>query len=117
MFLKLMTSAALAAITLGSATTSTSIKRPVANFQNRRGMKNVRFIHHNAARGKKIFSNSNCNSFEKNKIMSSVKRADAVIKKAYKKWPAHSFKKWFGVGTAHDNENVRRRYKYAMNYL
>ena len=111
-----MTSAALAAVTLGSDATSTAT-RPRHNNQNRRGMKNVTFIHDKVGRGRKIFSNSNCNSFEKNKIMSSVRRADAVIKRAYKRWPAHSFKKWFGVGTAYDNENVRRRYKYAMNYL
>ena len=49
--------------------------------------------------------------------MTSVKKAEAVIARAYKKWPAWSFKKWFGSGTAYDNDNVRRRYKYAMEYL
>ena len=111
-----MTSAVLAAVTIGSSNTAATTK-PKKNFQNRAGMKNVRFIHDKVGRGKKIFANSNCNSAEKNKIMSSVRRADAVIKKAYKRWPAHSFKKWFGSGKAYDNENVKRRYKYAMDYL
>ena len=116
MLLKLMTSAALAAVTIGSATTTANGK-PKRNFQNRKGMKNVTYIHDRTLRAKKVFSNSNCGPSERSKIMNSVRRADSVIKKAYRKWPAWSFKKWFGRGTAYDNENVRRRYKYAMNYL
>ena len=121
MFLKLMTSAALAAITLGSATTSTSTGRPARKHLNIKGMKNVTFLHGNEEFNRtglrKIASNSDCSHSERKTIMDSVRKADAVIKRAYTRWPKASFKKWFGKGTPEDNDNVKRRYKYAMDYL
>ena len=125
MFLRLMTSAALAAVTIGQATSTGTVasttpkktNQPKQNFQNRKGMKNVTFIHGVIGGAKQIFSNSNCSTTERKKIMDSVSRANTVIAKAYKAWPKWSFKKWFGEGTAYDNDNVRRRYKYGMDYL
>jgi len=119
MFLKLMTSAALAAITLGSATTSTSTGRPARKHL--KGMKNVTFLHGNEEFNRtgvrKIASNSDCSHSERKTIMDSVRKADAVIKRAYTGWPKASFEKWFGKGTPADNDVVKRRYKYAMDYL
>ena len=50
-------------------------------------------------------------------INASRKNAIRILKRTWKHWSPFSFKKWFGIGSAHSNENVKLRYKFAMDFM
>ena len=66
-----------------------------------------------------IKANSQCTAAMTKEIKDSVILAGKVLRRAYLGWSSNTaaFKRWFGDGNAHDNENVKLRYSYAMKFL
>jgi hypothetical protein len=81
-------------------------------------MKAVKYDH---SKPKGVYSSMTCSSSEHTEIEQSVRKAEAFIKKAYRDWDTpkgkRNFAKWFGRGSAHSNENVKLRFKRAMDLM
>jgi len=85
-------------------------------WKNRKGLKNVRMINGKGF-GKLTTKNSGCTGRELRIIDEARKESIRIIKRTWKHWKTSTFKKWFGKGTAHSNENVKLRYKFAMDFM
>ena len=72
---------------------------------------------HGVRAGRKRDRRNDCTSREKAKIYKSIDDTRGILQKAYRRWPRDKFVKWFGYSNAHSNENVKLRYKFAMDTL
>jgi len=65
----------------------------------------------------RIQSNSACDPSQRAEVMASVKKAESTLNKAYAKWDQKLFTKWFGKSTTLSNNNVKLRFKKAMDLM
>lgn len=84
-----------------------------------KGRVNVKFDHKTI--DGTIASNSTCSKGKRSQIMKSTLMMEHWIRKAYRNWDKNMnkklFKKWFGKGTKESNENVKIRFKHAMDLM
>jgi hypothetical protein len=82
----------------------------------RKGLADLKLTHNVHQRKEK---NLTCTKGEVNSIFKKADGTEAIIRTAYKNWDKHPeiFKKWFGTIDAHDDENVKRRFKRAMDMM
>lgn len=79
-------------------------------------MKDIKYIH-DARKGSAKAAENNCTYTERRNINRSIDDASGIFKQAYRRWPSKQFKRWFGRSNAWSDENVKRRYKFAMDEL
>jgi len=85
-------------------------------WKNRTGLKDIRMMN-SVGTGSVDTTNSHCTDDELRRINYSRESVLRVLKRTYKNWASSSFTKWFGKGTAYSNENVKLRYKFAMDFM
>merc|ERR1740130_1991976 len=79
------------------------------------GRTSIKFVKEHAKN--RIQSNSACDPSQRAEVMASVKKAEKTLNKAYAKWDQKLFTKWFGKSTTLSNNNVKLRFKKAMDLL
>jgi len=79
------------------------------------GRTSIKFVKEHAKN--RIQSNSACDPSQRAEVMASVKKAESTLNKAYDKWDQKLFKKWFGKSTTLSNNNVKLRFKKAMDMM
>jgi len=85
------------------------------DIKGRKGLATIKFVHKQP--NFTSSANSRCSKAESKELLDAADKTEHLIRTAYKRWDKKLFKKWFGKGTAHDNENVRLRYKHAMDLM
>lgn len=93
-----------------------SSRRKVLAKKGRKGLARIHYMHGVRA-GRKRDRRNDCTSAEKAKIYKSIDDTRGILQKAYRRWPRDKFVKWFGRSNAHSDENVKLRYKFAMDTL
>jgi len=85
------------------------------DFEGRKGLKAIKLEHKQSAKwkdGSLKKDGTTCTAAEERKILDQTSAMESIIKTALKRWgqDAALQKKWFGVSTAHSDQNVKLRF-------